>query len=230
MLQYKFKLPIQRRNFESTDFTFSIGHIRSRRPSVMYFILHCYDVTATKTIDEETGEFIYTGEILVDGEPVYTSERTVIGTSYGDEPSYVHSFPIPAKYTKDGKERSVIEDTIYYLIEIITLGVDSENPLYFNRLMFQEGSEYNGYHDPSEIINNHSVELPQNLYANLYDLDGNYLQVIRPNGESFNTNNLSKAKYTILAPHFEDDNGVDDHVSVFLEAMNQTEQRIDVLR
>ena len=68
MLQYKLKLPIQRRNFESTDFTFSIGHIRSRRPSVMYFILHCYDVTATKTIDEETGEFIYTGEILVDGE------------------------------------------------------------------------------------------------------------------------------------------------------------------
>ena len=230
MLQYKLKLPIQRRNFESTDFTFSIGHIRSRRPSVMYFILHCYDVTATKTIDEETGEFIYTGEILVDGEPVYTSDRTVIGTSYGDEPSYVHSFPIPAKYTKDGKERSVIEDTIYYLIEIITLGVDSENPLYFNRLMFQEGAEYNGYHDPSERSNSHSIELTSNLYANIYNFDGDYLQVIRPNKEPFRTDELGKAKYTILAPHFEDDDGVDDHIAVFLEAMNQTEQRIDVLR
>ena len=230
MLQYKLKLPLQRRNFEKTDLTFSIGHIRSRRPSVMYFILHCYDYTTTKTVDEETGEFIYSGEILVDGEPIYTSKRTVIGTAYGDEPSYVDSFTIPSKYTKDNKQRDVIEDTVYYMIEIITIGVDSENPLYFNRLMFQEGSEYHGYHDPSEISNSHSVELPQNLYANLYDLDGNYLQVIRPNKESFRTDELGGAKYTILAPHFEDDEGVDSHIAVFLEAMNQTEQRIDVLR
>ena len=230
MLQYKLKLPIQRRNFESTDFTFSIGHIRSRRPSVMYFILHCYDVTATKTIDEETGEFIYTGEILIDDNPVYTSDRTVIGTSYGDEPSYINTFSIPAKYTKDGKQRDLIEDTFYYVLEIITLGVDSENPLYFNRLMLQEGEEYNGYHDPSERSNSHSIELTSNLYANIYNFDGDYLQVIRPNKESFRTDELGKAKYTILAPHFEDDDGVDGHVAVFLEAMNQTEQRIDVLR
>lgn len=232
MIEYKLKLPIQRRNFENTDLTFSINHIRSRRPSVMYFILHCYDVTASKTIDEETGEFIYTGEILVDDKPIYTSDRTVIGTSYGDEPSYVHPFSIPSKYTKDDKQRSVIEDTFYYVIEIITLGVDSENPLYFNQMMFQEGLEYNGYHEPQEMdkMNSHLINLPQNLYANLYDYEGNYLQVIRPNKEPFNTNNLGKAKYTILAPHFENDTGVDNHIDVFLEAMNQTEQRIDVLR
>ena len=232
MLEYRLKLPIVRRNFENTELTFSIGHIRSRRPSIMYFKLHCYDVTATKTIDDETGEFIYSGEILVDDKPVYTSDRTVIGTSYGDEPSYVNSFTIPSKYTVNNKQHDLIDDTFYYVLEIITLGVDSENPLYFNQLMLQEGSEYNGYHEPEEMdkMNSHVINLLQNLYANLYDYEGNYLQVIRPNKEPFNTNNLSKAKYTILAPHFADDDGVDSHISVFLEAMNQTEQRIDVLR
>ena len=220
MLEYRLKLPLQRRNFEKTDFTFSIGHIRSRRPSVMYFILHCYDVTATKSVDEETGEITYSGEILVDNKPVYTSDRTVIGTAYGDEPSYINSFTIP----------DVIDDTVYYMIEIITLGVDSENPLYFNRLMFQEGDTYNGYHEPSELLNYHTIELPQSMYANLYDSDGNYLQVIRPNKESFSTVQLDKAKYTILAPHFDDEDEVDSHIAVFLEALNQTEQRIDVLR
>ena len=220
MLEYRLKLPLQRRNFESTDFTFSIGHIRSRRPSVMYFILHCYDVTATKSVDEETGEITYSGEILVDNKPVYTSDRTVIGTSYGDEPSYVNSFSIP----------DVIDDTIYFMLEIVTLGIDSENPLYFNRLMLQEGDTYNGYHEPSELLNYHTIELPQSMYANLYDNDGNYLQVIRPNKESFSTVQLDKAKYTILAPHFDDEDEVDSHIAVFLEALNQTEQRIDVLR
>ena len=220
MLEYRLKLPLQRRNFESTDFTFSIGHIRSRRPSVIFFFLHCYDVTATKSVDEETGEITYSGEILVDNKPVYTSDRTVIGTSYGDEPSYVNSFSIP----------DVIDDTIYFMLEIVTLGIDSENPLYFNRLMLQEGDTYNGYHEPSELLNYHTIELPQSMYANLYDNDGNYLQVIRPNKESFSTVQLDKAKYTILAPHFDDEDEVDSHIAVFLEALNQTEQRIDVLR
>ena len=169
MLEYRLKLPLQRRNFESTDFTFSIGHIRSRRPSVMYFILHCYDVTATKSVDEETGEITYSGEILVDNKPVYTSDRTVIGTSYGDEPSYVNSFSIP----------DVIDDTIYFMLEIVTLGIDSENPLYFNRLMLQEGDTYNGYHEPSELLNYHTIEFPQSMYANLYHIIDSIIDYIR---------------------------------------------------
>ena len=98
--------------------------------------------------------------------------------------------------------------------------------------MLQEGTEYNGYHVPQELdkMNSHTIELPSNLYANLYDKDGNYLQVIRPNKEQFNTNTLNKAQYTILAPHFESVEDVDSHIAVFLEAMNQREQKIDVLR
>lgn len=224
MMEYKLKLPLQRRLFDDTTLTFTINHIRSRRPSVMYFKFHCYGIECTKQIIEETGEVWYTDEIYLEGteNPVYTSPRTVIGTAYGNEPSYTHTFPIP----------DVIEDTVYCMVEIILLGIDSENPLYFNQLMLQEGNQFNGYHDPLEMdkMNNHTIELLDSLYANLYDLDGNYLQVIRPNKEHFNTNSLLGAKHTILAPHFAEENEVDSHVAVYLEAMNQTEQKIDVLR
>ena len=64
----------------------------------------------------------------------------------------------------------------------------------------------------------------------MYDKDGNYLQVIRPNKESFHTDRLDGAEITILAPHFNDDSGFDNDVSVFIEALNQTEQTINVLR
>ena len=234
MIEYRLKLPLQRKSFDDHELTFSITHLRSRRPSIMYFILHLYGMDCQKSVDDETDEFLYSDEILVNDKPIYTSPRTVVGTAYGDEPSFIESFTIPTSYVMNNKTRDVLEDTIYYMVEIRTLGVDSENPMYFNKLMLQEGdiNKYNGYHDPQEMTNSHSIELVDggNMYANLYDLEGNYLQVIRPNRESFNTNNLNKADYTILAPHFEVEDDVDNHVSVFLEAMNQTEQRIDVLR
>ena len=212
MLEYRLKLPKQQRLFNQRDLIFIINHIRSRRPSIIYFIFHCYDVS--------------NDEILISDNPVYTSPRFVVDTGYNtDGGEYVQSFSIPNGV-------SDINNIFYTQIEIRALNVDSENPLYFNQLMLQEddGTGFHEYHTPNEYINHHTIELPSNLYANLYDDDGNYLQVIRPNKESFSTNILDKAQYTILAPHFLDDDGVDGHVEVFLEALNQTEQRIDVLR
>ena len=232
MIEYRLKLPLQRKLFDTSDLTFTINHIRSRRPSVMYFMFHCYTIDSQKSYDVETGEVQYSDEILIDDKPLYTSPRTVIGTSYGDEPSYTHSFTLPSTYVLDTKTRKVLEDTAYSMVEIVTLGIDSENPLYFNELMLQEGSKFNGYHEPSEMekMNSHTIDLPSSMYANLYDGDMNYLQVIRPNKERFNTNNLMKAQYTILAPHFSEEDEVDSHMAVFYEAINQTEQRVDVLR
>lgn len=210
MIEYRLKLPKQNVLFDTVDLTFSINHLRSRRPSIIYFILHLYDMS--------------NNEILVDDNPVFVSERSVVGTKFDlENADYVYTFSIP---------QSALDSAVYNQLEIRTLGVDSENPLYFSELMLQEGTEYNGYHVPQELdkMNSHTIELPSNLYANLYDKDGNYLQVIRPNKEQFNTNTLNKAQYTILAPHFESDEDVDSHIAVFLEAMNQREQKIDVLR
>ena len=209
-MEYRLKLPKQNKMFDTVDLTFSIAHLRSRRPSIIYFILHLFDIN--------------NDEILIEDKPVFTSERNVVGTKFDlENADYVYPFTI---------SQSALDETIYSQLEIVTIGIDSENPLYFGGLMLQEGHEYNGYHVPQEMdkMNNHTIELPNNLYANLYDIDGNYLQVIRPNKEAFNTNKLNPAQYTILAPHFEDDADVDSHVAVFLEAMNQTEQKIDVLR
>ena len=44
-IQYHLKFPVTQVLFEKTDLTFSINKIRSRKPSVLYFILHCYDMT-----------------------------------------------------------------------------------------------------------------------------------------------------------------------------------------
>lgn len=211
MLEYHLKLPLQDKLFDTTDLTFSINHLRSRRPSIVYYILHLFDVNRN--------------EILIDEKPVYVSARTVVGTKFDlENADYVdNTISIP---------QEILDRTYFNQIELVTIGVDSENPLYFSELMLQEGHEYNGYHVPQEMdkMNNHTIDLPVNSYANLYDKDGNYLQVIRPNKESFNTNLLGKAQYSILAPHFEDDTDEDSHIAVFLEAMNQTEQKIDILR
>lgn len=210
MNRYSILFPKQYRLFDEEYLTFTINHIRSRRPSIIYFTLHCYDIN-----DDE---------ILLYGKPVYTSPRNVIGTSFSsDGEDYSRSFEL---------SQTVIENTIYVQLELFTLGIDSENPLYFTEMMLQEGLHFDGYHDPYEWDTNrkHIIELPNNLYANLYDGESNYLQVIRPNQEAFDTNTLSKARYTILAPHFSKEDDVDSHVAVFYEAMKQTEQKIDVLR
>lgn len=215
MIEYRLLLPKQHRLFDTDKLRFTINHIKSRIPSVLYFIFHCYDITNT--------------EILVDGEPLFTSPRGVIGSLYSEgsdfNPDYTEVITIP-----DSVE---VNDIVYVQLEIRTLGVDSENPLYFAEMMLEEGDDpYDGYHEPYEMekMNSHSIELTDNMYANLYDNEGNYLQVIRPKKEPFNTNKLDKAQYTILAPHFAEEDEVDRHIAVFLEAMNQTEQKIDVLR
>jgi hypothetical protein len=173
-------------------------------------------------VNEHTGEISYTGEVLNSGNPVYTSPRTVVGTKYTpDGNDYVQKIEL---------DESLLSQGVYYLIELVTLGVDSENPLYFSELMLEEGENHDGYHTPFELTPSHRIDLQNNPYANLYTKDGTYLQVIRPNLNDFSTDKLDGAEYTVLAPHFDDEPDVDGHVAVFLECMNQTEQTIDVLR
>lgn len=227
-LKYHLLLPKTERLFDENDLSFTINHIRSRHPSVLYFILHLFDVSGNE-IYESNGAIEISSNDLDDGytakadesQCAYVSPRKAIGTVFSEEgKDYTQNFTI---------SDLLIDSSTYAQLELVTMGVTSENPLYLSELMFQEKA-FNGYHEPSELTNNHSVKLPNNTYANLYDKDGNYLQVIRPNREEFSTAELKGAKYTILAPHFEDDKDVDDHIAVFLEAMNQTEQTIDVLR
>lgn len=204
-VQYHMLFPMTRILFNNTQLTFSINHIKSRQPSVLYFKLHCYDAHIDS--DGKPTNEIYT----------YTSDRWVIGTVYEH------------RETTFNITEEAMENTAYTQIEVITMGIDSENPLYFTEVMFQEGA-FSDYHSPSEVKTSSLIGLHNNTYANLYTSDGEYLQVIRPNREAFHTDKLDKAETTILAPHFPDDEDFDSDIAVFIEAMNQREQTINVLR
>ena len=224
-INYHILFPKAESNITDTTVSFTINRIRSRLPSVLYFKLHLYNMY-NEEIYYDDGEV----KVVEEGsnDVAYTSPRSAIGN-----PTDENGKPMFDCYTESFLlESALIEATAYFQIELITIGVDSENPLYFAQVMFKNG-EFDptiGYHDPSEYIRSHLIGLPNNLYANLYDIQGNYLQVIRPNKESFHTDKLDGAEMTVLAPHFADDTGVDDDISVYLELMNQTEQTINVLR
>lgn len=224
MKEYKLKLPKQYVQFTTTELTFSINYIRSRRPSVIYFILHLYNVEDKEIYWDATQEEVKTLDVSEsdDSKVAFKSERCVVGTAFSLEGGdFIYPFDI---------KEELLKETVYTRLEIRTLGINSENPLYFAELMFESGHNHEGYHEPSELTTSHTIDLPSNTYANLYDGKDCYLQVIRPHKESFHTDKLDKAEYTILAPHFMEEEDVDSHVAVFLECMNQTEQTIDVLR
>lgn len=229
-LKYHLLLPKTNRLFEENELIFTINHIKSRYPSVLYIIFHCFDIEGNEiyydeSIKQSTNDLETTGYTLssLEDECAYVSSRGVIGTVFALDENGDYNQKILLNET-------LVEKTVYTQLELVTLGVSSENPLYLSELMLQEGDEFNGFHVPSELKNSHIIDLPNNSYANLYNGDGDFLQVIRPNKESFNTNQLDKAQYTILAPHFSEEDEIDNHVNVFLEAMNQTEQTIDILR
>lgn len=146
----------------------------------------------------------------------YTSPRWVIDTEYRRRS---RTFTIPD---------NVRDKTVYTQIELRPVGITSENPIYFGELMLNEGDDI-GYHIPNENLPR-TVGFVNNTYANLYNGDGNYLQVIRPQRDSFDTNKLTASTCTVLAPHLENESDIDDPVNIFYEFINQREQTIDVLR
>ena len=197
-LEYHLKFPKTNIYFNNNELTFSINHIKSRLTSVLYFKLHCYDKTGTNEIH------------------TYTSPRWVIDTEYKRRST---TFTIP---------QNKVDATAYTQIELIAIGITSENPLYFTECMLNEGEDI-GYHKPSEQVQM-NIGLHTSRYVNLYNPDGNFLQVIRPKGDKLSTNVIDKSTCTVLAPHFHDEEDIDDPINVFMEFINQTEQRIDVLR
>lgn len=145
----------------------------------------------------------------------YYSERKVVSSKY-------HTIVMNLTTTE------VALSTTYFELELIFDGLDDDNTCSFNGLMFQEG-EYSDYHRPDELTLNLPIKFIKNKYINLYNEDG-YLQVIRPDMDTIHTGLLDKSKCTVIAPHFLDDDDVDDDASVFFEFANQREQRIDILK
>lgn len=146
----------------------------------------------------------------------YTSPRWIIDTDWKRRTC---TFDLPA---------GIEEEAVYTQIELVAIGINNNNSLWFTECMLNEGGDVE-YHQPSEhreLV----VGFLNSRYVNLYSGDGNFLQVIRPQGDKIETNKLLKSTCTVLAPHFSEESDIDDPINIFMEFINQTEQRIDVLR
>lgn len=218
-LEYKVLFPKEPSevHFMKNTLSFGIEHLKSRLPCSVYFILHLYDEN-----NEEIGHeivHIIDHEEIVEIEPVYEfKSRWIVDNTYS---TYFETFNINQEF---------VDRSVKYQIELRFDGVTSENPCYFNGLMFNEG-EWDGYHKPYEMRDKVVIGFQNTGYVNLYDDDNEtFLQVIRPNQDGFNTSELTGSGCTVLAPHIPSEPSVDDPLNLYLEFINQTEQRIDVLR
>lgn len=213
--EYSLKFPMTPVLFMDETLTFAIYKMKSRLPSAVYFILHLFD--------EDENEL--TNPVKIDGqtiyqEPVYIlKNRWVVDDTYS---TYYETFDIPSEF---------VDRSVYYQIELRTYNISSENPLSFRELMFNEGEFEENHHVPNEATRDVKIGFNKSSYANLYnDTLETYLQVIRPNRDAITTNELTKSSCTVLAPHIPSESNVDNPINLFLEFINQTDQRIDVLR
>ena len=117
----------------------------------------------------------------------------------------------------------------YLQIELIVDNLSSENQLQFNRLMLNEG-KYEEYTQPEAIIESARISFINTFYANLHTNNQGYLQVIRPNHDSFTTNTLTRSKCTVIAPHIKNECLEDTHENLSLEYMNLSDQVLEILR
>lgn len=199
LIKYKITFAESQIRTSEENLTFTIGKIKSRTPSVVYFKFYGYDLR-NNLITE------------------HTSKRWVITSHYTNKSETFNAITDTTKK---------IEDLDHIKIEIYLLGITSENPLYLNHIQLNTGLE-KPYHIPNEAIQHINLGFHKNSYLNLYDTTDNFLQIIRPSHESFSTDKLTPSQCTILAPHLAKESEFDNPVALLYEYMYQTEQIIGV--
>ena len=182
--------------------TFSIGKIKSRMPSVLYFKFNGYDLR---------------GNLITE----YTSNRWAITTEYSRQAT---TFELT--FNTINNIQQTVADLDTFEIQLYLLGVDSENPLYFNELQLNKGEDTE-YHQPNSAVKDVPIGFNHNNYANLYSGD-NYLQIIRPYKDDITSNQLLRSQKTIIAPHLPNESEFDNAVALLYEYMYQKEQIIGV--
>ena len=113
-------------------------------------------------------------------------------------------------------------------IELVMIRVNANNPLAFTGVRLAN-DEYDGVHrvsDEENVI--HSIEFLNSGYVNLYSEVDDYLQVIRPTKTPFTTKQLTRCKYTVLAPHLVGETALDNPTNLFMEFLNQHEQETNI--
>lgn len=204
--KYKVKFPQMQIRITEDKLTFAINKIKSRTLSVVYFKFYGYDLRDNVIVE-------------------HTSDKWVITSTY--QRNY-ETFDLEFETNPLTNAPYDVEDLDTFTIELYTLGITSENPLWFNHLQLTNGEDTNEYHVPNEERSNVSIGFARNSYVNLYDSTDTYLQIIRPNHEGFTTENLTHSQRTILVPHLPNESEFDNPTALLYEYMYMTEQRIGV--
>ena len=205
--EYHIRFPTFKNNIDDgRNVTFSIGNMKCGNKNaiaIVYFVFHAFDV--------------HHNEIhSVGNKPLFTSKRWVVDYTYSQ---YKDTFSIT-----DDK----LDDFAFIQIELIAIGVNDDNPLYFTQCMLTD-EYYDSYHMPDELVEVTSIDMINTPYVELYNnrFDG-YLQIIRPSKTSFNTTKLSKADISVLAPHLINEEEVDKSTNIMMEFLNQREQKTNI--
>ena len=191
------------KNQFNTENSFTINYMKSRVPCVFYFKVHCYDLKGD--------------EIKKGSDAVYISQRMLIDATWT---SYSKTFNFTEAELNNLKEIQ---------IELRFIGVDDDNPVYFTECMLLN-KEFDGtFYETNQRDEEAEIGFVNTRYANLYfTSDDDYLQVIRPLGTSFTTDNLEKSECTVLAPHLVGETEWDKPVNLYMEFINQTEQTTNI--
>ena len=203
-MERQFKIKSQKflHNIQGNILTFVIDQMKCRTLSVVYFKLHAYD--------------IHGDEILVNNDALYVGKRWIVSEQFQ---TYYETFEISTEQIRQIKDLEV---------ELVMIKVTSNNPVSFTGVRLANG-EYDGIHRVSDVENLvHSIEFLNSGYANLYSEIEDYLQVIRPTKTPFTTKQLTRSKYTVLAPHLAGESALDNPTNLFVEFINQHEQETNI--
>lgn len=204
-MQVEYHLFFPRFLSELTDniITFSIGNMKSERISVVYYVLHVYNLQGD--------------EILVNSKPLHIGERWVVDKTYS---SYYDTYEIPSAHLSNIHEIQ---------IELVAIGVNDNNPLRFNQVMLTNKEYDEQYHEPDEALSEATIGFTQTRYANLYtNKSENYLQIIKPEGSAITTLKLPKSEMTVIAPHLEHEDEIDNPTNLLMEFFNQYQQETTI--
>lgn len=159
---------------------------------------------------------------------IYTTGKNYINTYSGNWKAIGNEYE--SMYSTFTISDANLERAGYYTVGLIVDGVSLHNKLYFNHVQLAEGV-VDKYHQPESAIPKTSIKLTNNFYVNLYQSNTeNYLQVIRPYYNNFDTDTLTKSKVTVLAPHLWNEDDIDSPQNIGLEFMNASDQVIEILR
>ncbi len=188
---------------DNTLINFVIENMKCQSSAVVYYKLHCFDLQGN--------------EILVNNRPLIVGERWIVDEEYS---SYIDTSYL---------EESDLHNINKLQVELIMINVNDNNPLLFNHIMLSN-KEYDGsFHSHDELIEEANIGFNKNRYVNLYtNKTENYLQIIRPNGDHFTTKKLLASEYTILVPHLENEEEIDNPSNILMEYINQTEQTTNI--